>query len=113
MNVLWYLVINTLAVLATAYILPGVNVAGPAQALLVAIVLGLVMTYIRPVILFLTLPVNVLTLGLFTFVVNALLILVISAIVPGFRVENFWWALTFSLVLSIVSSLLYALIPGV
>jgi len=103
------LIVNTLAVFISAYILPGVKVDGLLTAFIVAIVLGAVNMFIKPVLVLLTLPLNILTLGLFTFVINALLILLVSNIVPGFKVDGFLWALIFSLVLSIVSSFLYSM----
>ena len=104
--------IRTLAVIISAYLLPGVKVEGFFAALVTALVLGLLNTLIRPVLLLLTLPINLLTLGLFTFVINALLILMTSAIVPGFEVRNFGWALLFGLVLSIINAVLHAVTPG-
>ena len=101
--------ISALAVIITAYVLPGVTVSGFGSALFTALVLGLVNAFIRPLLLFLTLPLNILTLGLLTFVINALLILFVSAIVPGFFVAGFWWALLFSLVISIVSYALHSI----
>ncbi|UFS70040.1 phage holin family protein [Geomonas sp. RF6] len=98
--------ISALAIIITAYLLPGVRLSGISAALLAALILGLVNTFIRPLLLLLTLPLNILTLGLLTFVINALLIMLTSAIVPGFKVEGFIWALLFSLVLSLVSFML-------
>ena len=95
--------ISTLAVIIAAYLLPGVSVRSFWTALLVALVLGIVNAIIRPIFVILTLPLTVVTLGLFLFVINALLILLTSAVVPGFEVRGFWWALLFSLVLSIIS----------
>jgi len=109
MNILINWLIVTLSVLVTAYILPGVSVSGFVIALLVAILLGIINMFIKPVITILTLPINILTLGLFSFVVNALFILLVSAVVPGFNVRNFWWALLFSIVLSIIVSLVSVL----
>lgn len=103
------LIVSALAVIISAYILPGVKVDGFLTAVVVAIVLGVVNMFIRPVLLLLTLPLNILTLGLFTFVINAVLILLVTNIVPGFQVEGFLWALIFSLVLSLVSSFLSSL----
>lgn len=103
------LIVNALAVIISAYILPGVKVDGFVTALIVAVVLGAVNMFIKPILLFLTLPLNVLTLGFFTFVINATLVLLVSSLVPGFKVEGFLYALIFSLVLSIVSSFLYSL----
>lgn len=95
--------VSTLAVIITAYLLPGVSMRSFWTALLVALVLGIINAIIRPIFVILTLPLTVVTLGLFLFVINALLILLTSAVVPGFEVRGFWWALLFSLVLSVVS----------
>lgn len=103
------LIVNAIAVIISAYILPGVKVDGFLTAIVVAVVLGVVNMFIKPVLILLTLPLNILTLGLFTFVINAALVLLVSNIVPGFRIEGFLWALIFSLVLSVVSSFLYSL----
>lgn len=109
MNFVINWLIAALAILITSYILPGVFVSGFLAALITGIVLGLVNAFIRPVLIILTLPINILTLGLFTFVINAILILLVSAIVPGFRVDNFGWALVFSLILSLINYLLHSL----
>lgn len=98
--------ISTVAILITAYLLPGVSVSGFWAALIVAAVLGIVNVIIKPILVILTLPINILTLGLFTFVINALLIMLIAAIVSGFNVVNFWWALLFSIILSIITYIL-------
>ena len=103
------LIVSTLAVLISAYILPGVKVDGFLTAIVVAVVLGIVNTFIKPILLLLTFPLTILSLGLFYFVINALMVLLVSAIVPGFKVSGFFWALIFSLVLSIVSSFLNSL----
>jgi putative membrane protein len=103
--------ITTIAILIAAYLLPGVTVKGFFAALVTALVLGLINTFIRPILLILTLPINILTLGLFTFVINALLIMLTSAVVPGFDVRSFWWALLFSLVLSLIKWALNAIVP--
>lgn len=91
------------AIVITAYLLPGVRLSGFFAALVTALVLGLINLFLRPLLLLLTLPLNILTLGLLTFVINALLIMLTSAIVPGFKVTGFWWALLFSLVLAIIN----------
>jgi putative membrane protein len=103
MSLLVHWLIYAIAIVITAYLLPGVRLSGFSAALVAALVLGLVNTFIKPVLLLLTLPLNILTLGLLTFVINALLILLTSALVPGFVVTGFWWALLFSLVLSIIN----------
>jgi len=106
MTFLVHWLLRAVAIVLTAYLLPGVRLSGFAAALFTAAVLGLINTFIRPLILLFTLPLNILTLGLFTFAINALLILLTSAIVPGFAVAGFGWALVFSLVLAIVNYLL-------
>jgi putative membrane protein len=111
MGMIVKLLVNSLAVVITAYILKdGVQVKDFYTALLVALVLALVNMFIKPIIQVLTLPLSILTLGLFTFVINALMILLVSRIVPGFTVSGFWWALLFSLVLSIINSALQTFI---
>jgi putative membrane protein len=106
MEILISLIINGLAVFVAAQILPGVKIDNFLTAIITAIILGVVNTFIKPVLFILTLPATILTLGLFTFFINALMILLVDAFVSGFSVENFWWALLFSLVLSMVSSIL-------
>jgi putative membrane protein len=101
--------LNGLAVVVSAYILPGVTVNGYLAALAAAVILSVINTLIRPILTFLTLPLTIITFGLFTFVINAVLILLTASVVPGFRVENFFWALIFSLVLSVVSATLHRL----
>ena len=103
MGVLLHLITATLAVVITAYLLPGVSIATPLTAVVAAVVLGVLNALLRPLLLLLTLPVNILTLGLFTFVINAFVVMLASQIVPGFAVASFGWALLFSLILSIVS----------
>jgi putative membrane protein len=95
----WF--IYALAIGITAFILPGVHLNGIFAALVTAAILGLVNGFLRPVLFIFTLPLTILTLGLFTFVLNALMVLLAAAIVQGFTVDGFWWALLFSLVLSI------------
>jgi putative membrane protein len=95
----WFL--YALAIGITAYILPGVHLNGVFAALVTAAILGLVNGILRPVLFIFTLPLTILTLGLFTFVLNALMVLLAAAIVPGFTVTGFWWAVLFSLVLSV------------
>ena len=103
MSFLVHWLIRAVAIVITAYLLPGVRLTGFFAALVTALVLGLINTFIKPLLLLLTLPLNILTLGMLTFVINALLILLTSALVPGFVVAGFWWALLFSLVLSVVN----------
>ncbi len=96
--------IISLVILGLSSLTPGIKVASFSAALIAALVLGLINLIIRPVILFFTLPINILTLGLFTFIINASLILLTAHLVSGFEVKNFWWALLLSLVISAVNS---------
>jgi putative membrane protein len=96
-------VISAVAILVAAYVLPGVMVAGFAAALVLAVVLGAINAFIKPFLVAVTLPINVMTLGLFTLVINAVLIMLASRVVPGFNVDGFWWALIFAVVLSVVT----------
>lgn len=99
-------VLSALVIIAAAYLLPGVQVASFTTALVLAVVLGIINAVLKPILLILTLPINLITLGLFTFVINALLILLATAIVPGFKVDGFWWALLFAILLSLLNSFL-------
>lgn len=106
MGIIISLAINAIAVFAAAKIIPGVVVADLYSALITAIVLGLVNTFIKPVLLLFTLPITILTLGLFSLVINALMILLVDYFVVGFEVGGFIAALIFSLILSLISSVL-------
>jgi putative membrane protein len=105
MNGLIRFLFSGLAVLLAAYLLPGVHVDHYGYALLVAAVLALANLLVKPVLIVLTIPITIFTLGLFLLVINALIILLVDYLVPGFRVEGFWWALGFSLILSIFNSM--------
>lgn len=109
MHTIISLLLSTIAVCVTAYILPGVHVSSFFTALVVAVVLGIVNSLILPLLLLITLPINLLTLGLFTFVIIGFLVLGVSAIVPGFKVDGFWWALVFALVLAIINGFMHAI----
>ncbi len=109
MTILINWVISAMVIFLVAYILPGVSVENFVSALAVALVLGILNAFIKPVLLILTLPITILTLGLFTLVLNALLILLASAVVPGFSVNGFLWALIFGIVLSIANTFIHLL----
>jgi putative membrane protein len=109
MNILVSLLIQTLAVIITAQVIPGVQIANFFTAVVTAVCMGLVNMTIKPLIVLFTLPVTIVTLGLFTFVINALMVLLVSRIVPGFTVDGFWSALWFSILLSLVSYFLNSL----
>lgn len=95
----------------TARILPGVHVDTLQTALVAAVVLGFVNAVIRPLMLIFTLPINILTLGLFTFVVLGACVQLAARVVPGFHVDGFWWALAFALTLSVVNGALHLIGP--
>lgn len=94
---------SVLAILIAAYILPGVTVTF-VGAIVLAVVLGIINVFIKPVLRVLTLPLTILTLGLFSLVLNALLVLLAAALVPGFDVLGFWSALFFAVIVSLVNA---------
>jgi putative membrane protein len=102
--------INAVALMAVAYLLPGITVASFVTALIAALVLGLVNAVIKPILILLTLPVTLLTLGLFIFVINGLLFWFVGSFIDGFVVSGFWWGMLGAFVYSIVSWLLSALL---
>lgn len=109
-NFLLRLIINSLSVFFTAWILQeGVHLDGFFAAIIVALVLALLNAFLKPLLILFTLPATIFTFGLFLFVINALIILLASNLVGGFQVDNFWWALLFSLILTFVNSLLFKL----
>ncbi len=110
MPILLAILINTLAVWVTGYILPGIHMHSFWTSLVVAVVLGVVNAILRPIIFILTLPINILTLGLFSFVIMGLLVYLVSAIVPGFTVDNFGWAILFALIVSLINWFLWSLV---
>lgn len=105
MNGLLRFLLSGLAVLLTSYLLPGVEVKHFGYALLVAAGLSLANTFVKPLLILFTIPVTVFTLGLFLLVINAVIILLVDYFVPGFDVDGFWWALAFSIVLSVFNSM--------
>jgi putative membrane protein len=92
-----------LSVMVASYIIPGVSVKGFFTAMWVALFIGIVNVLVKPFLIFITLPINILTLGLFTFVINALLIMLASSVIKGFDVKGFWIAMIFSVVLSVIN----------
>lgn len=102
--------ILTIAIIAAAYLLEGIEVSGFFSAFLAAAILGILNALFRPVLLLLTLPINVLTLGLFTFAINALMLMMASGVIGGFLVRGFWTAVLGSIIISLVSALLTALV---
>lgn len=96
------------AIIIASYILPGIHIRDYTSALIAAAVLALLDSFVKPVLVFLTIPITLVTLGLFLLVINALIVLFGARIVDGFEVDGFWWALGFSLIVSIIVTLLEA-----
>lgn len=112
MGILANILITALAVFFSAWLLPGVSVKSFGTAIVVAIVLALLNATLKPIMQFLTLPISFFTLGLFLFVIDTLVILLTSALVSNFQVSNFWWALLFSIIVSLTSNVLTVLFKG-
>ena len=112
MRFLIKILITGLAVLIASYLLPGVNVENMVTAICVAAVLALLNSFVKPVLIILTLPITIFSLGLFLLVINAFMIMLASKFVPGFKVDGFWYALLFSIVLSIINSFFEASNPS-
>ncbi|MBU4216503.1 phage holin family protein [Candidatus Parcubacteria bacterium] len=106
MQILLRWLLSALAIIITAKLIPGIQIASFWASLWVALILGLINAVIRPILILITLPINIFTLGLFTFVINGLLVLLASSIIKGFAVQGFWVAVLFSMVLSVISYLL-------
>lgn len=113
MNFLVKLVLTALAVIIASYFLPGVSVDSFLVAVLVAAVLAVLNAILKPVLVLLTIPLTILTLGLFLLVINAVIILLADFFISGFHVNGFWWALIFSLILSLIVSVFEALTGGI
>lgn len=109
MNLIIKLLLNAIAVVILAYVLSGVTVDGYLTAILVAVVLSILNVLVKPILIILTLPVTILTLGLFLLVINALIILLASHLINGFYVDGWLTAVIFSVLLSMLQSLLYTL----
>jgi putative membrane protein len=104
MKLITHLFVSAIAIIITAYLLPGASVT-LSGAVVLAIVLGIINIFIKPLVKIITLPLTILTLGLFSLVINALFIILASKIVPGFGVAGFWTAFWFSIILSLVNAL--------
>jgi putative membrane protein len=103
------LIISSIAVLTSAYVLPGVYIENFTNALVVAAVLSFLNTFLKPLLIIFTIPLTIFTFGLFLLVINAVIIIVTDNLIDGFEVLSFWWALLFSLILSITTSFFEAL----
>ena len=110
MKLLLKLLLTALAVVLLAKILPGASVTGYGAAIIVAVVIALLRLVVKPILVILTLPITIITLGLFLLIINAIIILLADFLVSGFQVVNIWWALLFSLLLSLFQSLLFSLL---
>jgi putative membrane protein len=110
MSMLIRWIINALALMLVAYLFPKIDVSGFYIALVTALILGLINAFIRPILILITLPINILTLGLFTFVLNAILFWFVASFIDGFHVDGFWTAFFGALVFSIISSLANGLV---
>ncbi|PWH84246.1 hypothetical protein DIS18_06835 [Algibacter marinivivus] len=106
MNLILRLLLNAVAVFALANILTGVDVDDYVSAIIVALVLSVLNLFVKPLLVIFTLPVTILTLGLFLLVINGLIIMLADKFIDGFSVDNIWWAILFSILLSILQSLL-------
>jgi putative membrane protein len=109
MNTLIRVLITAVLVMAIAHFMPGVAVASFTTSIIVAVVLGLLNIFIKPILVFFTLPITIFTFGLFLLVINAVIILLCTHIVGGFKVESLWTAVLFSIILSISQSILNGL----
>lgn len=108
MSILINWILSAMAVFTAAYILPGVHVQSFTAALVAALAIGIFNATLKPILILLTLPITILTLGFFTFAIQALLIMLAASIVPGFSVDGFFWALVLSLVLAIINFFLHS-----
>ena len=108
-QILLKLLISGLAVFFTDWLLSGIDVTNFTNALLIAIVLAFLNTFLKPILVLLTIPYSLFTLGLFLLVINAGIIMLASKLIEGFYVDGFWWALLFSIILSITTSILEGL----
>jgi putative membrane protein len=107
MKILMRIIVTSIIAFALAYLLDGINISSFWSAIILAIVLSLLNAFVKPFIVLLTLPITIVSLGLFLLVINAIIILLADKLLDGFSVDGFWYALLFSLLLSILSSLLY------
>lgn len=113
MQLIVALVLNAVALIATTYVVPGFHVADFTTALLAAVVLAVVNTFIKPILSFITAPLSVVTLGLFAFVVNAVVLFIVAYIVPGFKVDGWISAILGAIVLSVVATVLSSVLKDV
>lgn len=110
MGLILTIILSSVAVYFTAWLLPGISIKSYGTAIVVAIVLGILNAILKPILQFVSFPITILTLGLFLLVINTVIILLTSALVSNFHVQNFWWALLFSVIVSFVNSILEMII---
>ncbi len=110
MKLILRLLLTAVAVVVLAKILPGVAVEGYGSAIIVAVVIALLRFLVQPILVLLTLPITIITLGLFLLIINAVIIMMADYFVGGFNVASIWWALLFSLLLSLFQSILFSLL---
>lgn len=108
MSLIIRLLVTAAVAFGLAHLLSGIHIDTYWTALVFALILGVANLIVRPVLIILTIPLTIITLGLFLFVINALMVLLAAKLVDGIKVDGFWWALLFSLLLSIISSLLFS-----
>lgn len=102
-------VLSAFALIVTSFLVPGFRLNGFVSALLAAIVVGFLNAILRPILIFLTLPINILTLGLFTFVVNAIILKIAAAIIKGFEISSWWAAVLGAVMLALINMLILAI----
>ncbi len=101
------LLINSIVIFAGAYLLEGVNVKNFFTAVGVALLLAILNTFLKPILLFLTLPLTIVTLGLFILVINAWILLIVNKLIDGFTIKGFWWAVLYSIFISIANAVMF------
>ena len=109
MNLIVRLLLNAVAILLTSYLLSGVHIGGYWDAFILALVLSLLNAFLKPVLVILTIPISIITLGLFLIVINAGVLLLAAYFVAGTSIDGFWWAVLFGFIVSIINSILYSL----
>src|SRR5215831_10585389 len=112
MRFLARLLLNGIAIIVAAWLLPGLHVSSPFAGLVAGAILGFVNAIVRPILFLLTLPLTLITLGLFIFVLNALCLALTAALVPGFTIDGFWWAVLGAFLVSVVSWILNGIFVG-
>lgn len=108
-GILRNLIVNTLSIFAVSYILSGVHVNDFVTAILLAVVMSVLNVTLKPLLIIITIPVTFMTLGLFLLVINVIVLYAAAALIDGFSLDSFWWALLFSLLVSFVNSVLFGL----